>query len=95
MPARKPMTDEQGEVREITAADLKTFTRGDGALPASLRAKVGVRGSQKAPTKVPLSLRLSPQVVEAFKESGDGWQTRIDLALSEWLQTHSPKELAV
>ena len=69
MPARKPMIDESGEVRELTAADVKTFKRGGAALPASLRAKTGVRGPQKAPTKIPLSLRLSPQVVEAFRAS--------------------------
>ena len=95
MPARKAMIDESGEVRELTAAEIKTFKRGAAALPASLRAKTGVRGRQKAPTKIPLSLRLSPQVVEAFRASGEGWQTRIDVVLAEWLKTHSPDELAV
>jgi uncharacterized protein (DUF4415 family) len=95
MPARKQMIDESGEVRELTVADIKKFKRGGAALPASLGAKVGVRGPQKAPTKIPLSLRLSPQVVEAFRASGDGWQTRIDVVLADWLKTHSPDELAV
>ena len=95
MPAHKPMIDESGEVRELTAADIKTFKRGSAALPASLRAKTGVRGPQKAPTKIALSLRLSPQVVEAFRASGEGWQTRIDVVLADWLKTHSPDELAV
>jgi uncharacterized DUF497 family protein len=95
MSARKPLIDEHGEVRELTAADLKGFKPGGEALPPSLRTKVGVRGRQKAPTKIPLSLRLSPQVVEAFRASGDGWQTRIDVVLAEWLKTHSPDELAV
>jgi len=95
MPARKPMIDESGEVRELTAADIKTFKRSSAALPASLRAKTGVRGPQKAPTKIALSLRLSPQVVEAFRASGEGWQTRIDVVLADWLKTHSPDELAV
>ncbi len=36
------------------------------------------RGPQKAPTKVPVSLRLSPMVVEHFKSQGRGWQTKID-----------------
>jgi uncharacterized protein (DUF4415 family) len=39
------------------------------------------RGPQKSPTKVPVSLRLSPEVVDHFKATGDGWQTRIDDAL--------------
>ncbi len=60
MPARKSMINESGEVRELTAVDVKTFKRGAAALPASLRVKTGVRGHQKAPTKIPLSLRLLP-----------------------------------
>jgi len=47
-------------------------------------------GSVKAEPKVSTTIRLSPDVVEAFKASGDGWQTRIDAALKDWLRTHSP-----
>lgn len=36
------------------------------------------RGEQKAPKKVPVSIRLSPDVVEAFRSSGAGWQGRVD-----------------
>jgi uncharacterized protein (DUF4415 family) len=43
----------------------------------------GKRGPQKAPTKKLVSLRLSPEVIEHFKASGPGWQTRIDGALLE------------
>jgi uncharacterized protein (DUF4415 family) len=43
----------------------------------------GKRGPQKAPTKKLVSLRLSPEVVEHFKATGPGWQTRIDGALLE------------
>ena len=43
----------------------------------------GKRGPQKAPTKKLVSLRLSPEVVEHFKATGPGWQTRIDGALME------------
>jgi uncharacterized protein (DUF4415 family) len=39
------------------------------------------RGTQKAPKKIPVSLRLSPEVVEHFKASGPGWQSRIDETL--------------
>jgi uncharacterized protein (DUF4415 family) len=47
-----------------------------------------VRGPQKAPTKTRVSIRLSPEVVSAFKADGPGWQSRIDAALKEWLTTH-------
>ncbi|MGH9344712.1 MAG: BrnA antitoxin family protein [Terriglobia bacterium] len=41
----------------------------------------GSRGPQKAPTKKLVSLRLSPEVIEHFRASGPGWQTRIDRTL--------------
>lgn len=41
------------------------------------------RGPQKKPTKVAVSLRLTREVVEAFKADGPGWQTRIDQALKK------------
>lgn len=41
------------------------------------------RGLQKSPTKVPVSIRLSPEVIEHFKADGPGWQRRIDDALKE------------
>lgn len=36
-----------------------------------------------------ITIRLSPDVTAAFRASGDGWQTRIDAALKDWLRTHS------
>ena len=44
------------------------------------RGKLGrrTRGRQKAPLKVPVSLRLDPDVVEHFRATGRGWQTRIN-----------------
>src|ERR1017187_2478391 len=41
------------------------------------------RGPQKTPTKTLDSLRLSPEVIEYFKATGRGWQTRIDSTLME------------
>lgn len=40
------------------------------------------RGRPPAPVrKVSTTLRLSPEVLEHFRASGPGWQTRIDQAL--------------
>ena len=49
--------------------------------PAELDRLLPKRGPQKAPTKVPVSIRLSPEVVKHFKAKGPGWQSRIDAAL--------------
>lgn len=41
----------------------------------------GKRGPQKAQTKQLVSLRLSKEVLDYFKATGRGWQTRIDETL--------------
>ncbi|MBF0107594.1 MAG: BrnA antitoxin family protein [Magnetococcales bacterium] len=38
--------------------------------------------------KVLLSVRYSPEVVEFFRSTGTGWQTRMDEALREWVASH-------
>jgi uncharacterized protein (DUF4415 family) len=43
----------------------------------------GKRDPQKTPTKKLVSLRLSPEVIDHFKSTGPGWQTRIDSTLVE------------
>ena len=39
-------------------------------------------------TKTQITLRLDVDVVDKFKVSGDGWQTRINDALKSWVQSH-------
>ena len=39
------------------------------------------RGPQKAPTKEHISLRLDADLVEYFRSSGRGWQTRLNAML--------------
>ena len=92
MTKRAPLIDADGEVRELTAADLRHFKPADQALPPELLNVMGIkpRGLQKAPTKQATTIRLSPDVMAAFKATGAGWQTRIDAALKDWLRTHSP-----
>ena len=93
MPKRKPLIKKDGEVRELSAADIKRLRPAREMLPASLRAKLGVRGPQRAPTKQRVTIRLSPEVVERFRATGDGWQTRVDAALQDWLKSHSPTRI--
>ena len=92
---RKPSTaliDDSGEVRGLTAADMQEFKPASEVLPLALQKTLGVRprGPQKMPTKVSTTIRLSSDVVQAFRATGDGWQTRVDAALKDWLSTHSP-----
>mgnify|MGYP001605734235 CR=1 FL=1 len=41
----------------------------------------GERGPQKSPTKQQVTLRLDRDVVERFRATGEGWQSRINAAL--------------
>lgn len=45
---------------------------------------------RKEVTKTPVNIRLSPDVVDAFRATGRGWQTRVDEALKDWLKSHKP-----
>lgn len=93
MPKPKPLTDDQGEVRELSAADMKRFRPANEVLPAALLGKLQVRGPQKTPTKERITIRLSPEVVQPFRATGQGWQTRLDAALKDWLKTHKPAKV--
>ena len=90
--AKKPLIDQEGEVREVTAEDMKRFRPAVETLSANLQAKIGIRGRgpQKAPTKERITIRLSPDVVESFRSTGPGWQGRMDDALKDWLKEHEP-----
>jgi uncharacterized protein (DUF4415 family) len=61
------------------------------ALPKTLHTKLArrTRGTQLTPTKERITIRLSPAVVESFRATGTGWQTRMDAALQDWLSTHT------
>jgi len=87
MANRKPLIDEDGEVREITAEDVALF-KPFSALPEAERnvlLKLRRRGPQKAPRKVPVSIRLSPDVAAGLRATGSGWQRRADEVLRSWL----------
>ncbi len=92
MPKSRPLIDTEGEVRELTAAELKRFRPAKDVMPSSLLAKLKVRGPQKAPVKERITIRLSPEVVQPFRATGEGWQTRVDAALKDWLKSHTPAE---
>ena len=40
-----------------------------------------------------ITIRLEHEVVQQFKASGPGWQTRMNAALVDWLKTHEPSEI--
>lgn len=99
-PNNSPINDD-GEVRELTPADFSRMKPLADVMPKEFVRMVlnhqnemeeqgkirRSRGKQKAPTKLPVTLRLSPEVIEKFKASGKGWQTRINEVLLQHIHT--------
>ena len=87
MAKRKPLTNEEGEVRTLTAADFRRMRPATKSLPRLVGAKVAAdllrpRGRPpKDSPKAQVTLRLDTEVLEHFKAGGRGWQTRINAAL--------------
>lgn len=80
------------EVAAITAAALSdpdaipyTDAEWEATKPTIRRGR-----PPAAVTKERITIRLSREVVDQFRESGEGWQTRVDAALRDWLKNHSP-----
>ena len=88
MVSRLPVIDDDGEVGDLSEVDPALF-KPFQALPAPLQAKLRGPGRPKAEvTKERITIRLSPDVLSAFRASGSGWQTRMDAALRDWLRDH-------
>jgi len=79
-----PTEAEDAAINASIATDSDTFEASSVQFQTAKRG----RGLQKAATKVPVSIRLSPDVVAAFRSMGRGWQGRIDEALKDWLEHH-------
>jgi uncharacterized protein (DUF4415 family) len=83
--AKEPVFDDDNP--EWTKEDFAKATKFPDGLrlkdlkPGELARLLPKRGRQKTPTKIPVSIRLSPEVVKHFKAKGPGWQSRIDDAL--------------
>ena len=83
-PNPKLIDDENPEWTDAETRQAVPFS----SLPESLQAKL--RGRPKADvTKERITIRLSADVVERFRRSGRGWQTRMNDSLKEWLESHS------
>ena len=48
-----------------------------------------VRGQQKDPLKIPVSIRLNQDVVDYFKSQGKGWHTKINNILHDYIKSHN------
>lgn len=80
----------------LTDAQLKRMRPAREALPAMVgepaaEALLKRRGRPATPIdqhKVRTTIRLDPDVIDAFKETGAGWQSRVNDALREFAKSH-------
>ncbi|WP_426027164.1 BrnA antitoxin family protein [Brevundimonas sp. TWP2-3-4b2] len=77
--------DDKDDAPELTRDMIKRASRGRNVLPEAVLAQFR-RGPGRPPAdnpKVPVSIRLDKDVVDHFKATGDGWQTRINSILRD------------
>ncbi len=83
---KRSLIDKHGEVGELTKDNFFKHAKTIDQLPHGLQEKlraVGKRGPQRAPTKELVTIRLSADIVAHFRNTGSGWQTRLNDALKK------------
>ncbi len=84
--SRQPMTDKNGEVRELTREDFRSMRDPADVLPDELTRVLPKRGRpRKKRCKQQLTIRLDRDVVEFFRAHGKGWQTEINDVLLKYV----------
>jgi uncharacterized protein (DUF4415 family) len=82
-----PTPEEDAAITEAALSDPDAQPMTDEQLlnlkPLRLRGRPVGSGS-----KVQLTVRFDTDIVDHFKRSGEGWQTRMNDALREWVATH-------
>lgn len=96
---KKSLTNKSGHVRELKRDDIRAMRPADEVLPKKLldvlpKRKRGERGPQKDPKKISVTMRYSPEVVKYFKATGEGWQTRMDKVLKNYIKKKGPHKAA-
>ena len=88
---RKNASRPDAENPEWTEEDFRRARPALEGLPKeavdAVRRYRGQRGPQKSPTKELVSLRVDREVVEAYRATGPGWQTRANEALRAYSKT--------
>jgi len=93
LPTSNPQWIDPDDALELTG---EFFERGEwkigieqaspGEVKAAVRKAVSRGRPKAAARKVSTTIRLDAEILEAFKSTGYGWQTRINNALRQWLR---------
>ena len=84
-----PTPEEDAAITAAAESDPAAQPLTDAQLAAMVPMR-SLRGRPKSESrKLLLSVRYSPEVVAYFKSTGEGWQTRMDDVLKEYVERHS------
>jgi uncharacterized protein (DUF4415 family) len=74
---------------ELTEEDFARMRPAREVLPPELYAKLTNKGGRpkSAAPKVTVTLRIAPDVLDAYKAGGPGWQTRMNEVLRRGLKS--------
>jgi len=77
---------QQAELKALEAQPDATIDTSD--IPPVTDFVGGIRGAFFRPIKKPLSLRLDADIIDWFRQGGEGYQSRINAALREYVEQH-------
>lgn len=102
MKKRKPDLIPQADWDDVNSPEWKAedFARARPAsevLPELFSKKTAasmLKPRGRPPVETPkqfTGIRLDAEVLDSFKATGKGWQTRVNAALKDWLKDHDPR----
>ncbi len=81
----RPTDSEDVQISAAALADPDNLPLTDAELNQFRRGRGRPQGSGK---KEQVTLRLDVEILEQFRATGNGWQTRINDALKDWAKRH-------
>ena len=85
--ADAPEATEEWFKRAVPAKELLPTLMGEAASAEML--KPGRGRPPLARPKEHVNIRLDADIVQSFRQTGSGWQTRMNEVLREWLRSHA------
>jgi uncharacterized protein (DUF4415 family) len=86
--SRQPLTDKDGEVRELTREDAQLFRPAAEVDPGMVEAMRGMRKGGRPRVEAPkahIGFRMAADLVEGIKETGKGYNSRVEKVLRDAL----------